>query len=194
MRRSNCEPGLWTPGVSTKTICAAGCESRRAPLRAGTSTTPAMRLRVVCGLAETMATFSPIRALSSVLLPELGRPRMATNPDFKGFSCSRLYYCGFAAPALVSSAYDPHRHDRAPHPPSAGTRRCGRDSGAFPSLGDRALSSESRSVALPERRCAYLLPRDCAAQDGAGRGVALDAAPAQRAGATDRTPQPDEGR
>ena len=54
------------------------------PFRAGTSTTPAMRLRVVCGLAETMATFSPMRAFSSVLLPALGRPRMATNPDFKG--------------------------------------------------------------------------------------------------------------
>ena len=52
-------------------------------LRAGTSTTPAMRLRVVCGLAVTMATFSPVRAFSSVLLPALGRPRMATNPDFK---------------------------------------------------------------------------------------------------------------
>ena len=52
------------------------------PLRAGTSTTPAMRLRVVCGLAVTMATFSPVRALRRVLLPTLGRPRMATNPDF----------------------------------------------------------------------------------------------------------------
>ena len=27
MRRSSCEPGLWTPGVSTKTICAAGLVS-----------------------------------------------------------------------------------------------------------------------------------------------------------------------
>src|SRR6266567_9417688 len=82
MRRSRCEPGLCTPGVSTKTICAAGCM----PLRASTSTTPAMRLRVVCGLAETMATFSPVSALSSVLFPALGRPRMATNPDRKGVS------------------------------------------------------------------------------------------------------------
>ena len=45
--------------------------------------TSAMRLRVVCGLGVTMATFSPVRALSSVLLPAFGRPRMATNPDFK---------------------------------------------------------------------------------------------------------------
>jgi len=58
----------------------------------GTSTTPIMRLRVVCGLAVTMATFSPVRALRSVLLPTLGRPRMATNPDFKGwwYSCLLL--------------------------------------------------------------------------------------------------------
>jgi hypothetical protein len=31
-----------------------------------------------------MATFSPVKAFSSVLLPAFGRPRMATNPDFKG--------------------------------------------------------------------------------------------------------------
>ena len=100
MRRSRCEPGLWTPGVSTKTICAAGCT----PFSAGTSTTPAMRLRVVCGLAETMATFSPVRTLRSVLLPALGRPRMATNPDFKGENAPDSVYdvsgwpgrvCGF---------------------------------------------------------------------------------------------------
>src|SRR5271170_85260 len=42
-----------------------------------------MRVRVVCGLAVTIATFSPIRALSRVDLPALGRPRMDTNPDFK---------------------------------------------------------------------------------------------------------------
>src|ERR1700752_3763288 len=40
-----------------------------------------MRLRVVCGLAVTMAIFSPGRAFINVLFPALGRPRMATNPD-----------------------------------------------------------------------------------------------------------------
>src|ERR1035441_1169239 len=89
MRRSSCELGLCTPGVSTNTICAAGCT----PLCAATSTTPAMRLRVVCGLAVTMATFSPINALSSVLFPALGRPRIATNPDFKRESAPD--YSGF---------------------------------------------------------------------------------------------------
>jgi len=64
------------------------------PLRAGTSTTPAMRLRVVWGLGVTIATFSPVSAFSSVLLPALGRPRMATNPDRKEL-ISRLYYRGW---------------------------------------------------------------------------------------------------
>src|SRR5438105_10418228 len=58
------------PGVSTKTIWAAGSVLM-----------PRMRLRVVCGLAETAATFSPRRALSSVDLPTLGRPTRATYPD-----------------------------------------------------------------------------------------------------------------
>ena len=41
-----------------------------------------MRLRVVCGLAETMATFSPVRAFSSVLFPALGRPRYSDKSRF----------------------------------------------------------------------------------------------------------------
>src|SRR5450631_887741 len=39
-----------------------------------------MRLRVVCGLGVTIASFSPTIRLSSVDLPTLGRPRMATVP------------------------------------------------------------------------------------------------------------------
>ena len=35
-----------------------------------------MRLRVVWGLADTMATFSPTRALVRVDLPTFGRPQM----------------------------------------------------------------------------------------------------------------------
>src|SRR5580692_912682 len=42
---------------------------------------PWMRVRVVCGLAVTMATFSPMSALTSVDLPALGRPMTETNPD-----------------------------------------------------------------------------------------------------------------
>ncbi len=40
-----------------------------------------MRVRVVCGLGETMAIFSPISRLSSVLLPTFGRPMSAANPE-----------------------------------------------------------------------------------------------------------------
>ena len=75
------------------------------PLRAaGTSTTPTMRLRVVCGLAVTMATFSPVRALRSVLLPTLGRPRMATNPDFKSVQL-HFYYRGFGDATLIRGGF-----------------------------------------------------------------------------------------
>ena len=43
-----------------------------------------MRLRVVCGLGVTMETLRPTRVLTSVDLPALGRPTMATNPDLNG--------------------------------------------------------------------------------------------------------------
>src|SRR5262245_41062511 len=39
-----------------------------------------MRLRVVWGLSETMATFSPTRRLTSVDFPAFGRPTTATSP------------------------------------------------------------------------------------------------------------------
>ncbi len=39
-----------------------------------------MRLRVVCGLSETMASFSASSRLSSVDLPALGRPMSAAVP------------------------------------------------------------------------------------------------------------------
>src|SRR5882762_10742278 len=60
------------------TICPA---SR--PFCLGTLMIPRMRLRVVCGFGEIMASFSPTSAFSSVLLPALGRPRMQTNPEWK---------------------------------------------------------------------------------------------------------------
>src|SRR5205085_4274102 len=76
MRRLSCESGLWTPGVSTSTICAAGT-----PFFARRFMMPRMRLRVVCGLCVTMAIFSPTSAFSSVDLPALGRPMMETKPE-----------------------------------------------------------------------------------------------------------------
>ena len=39
---------------------------------------PNCRLRVVCGLGDTAAIFCPSRALTSVDLPTLGRPMIAT--------------------------------------------------------------------------------------------------------------------
>ena len=39
-----------------------------------------MVCRVVCGLAEVMATFLPTRALVSVDFPALGRPTRTENP------------------------------------------------------------------------------------------------------------------
>src|SRR6266545_1786359 len=49
---------------------------------------PTMRLRVVCGLAETMDTFCPRMRLSSVDLPAFGRPTKATTPK-RGFPSLR---------------------------------------------------------------------------------------------------------
>ena len=40
-----------------------------------------MRVRVVWGFEVTMASFSPIRALSRLDLPTLGLPTMATKRD-----------------------------------------------------------------------------------------------------------------
>src|SRR6266498_4547068 len=76
MRRLSWSAGLCTPGVSTSTICAAECFEVRFRL-----TMPMMRLRVVCALWVTMASFSPVSELSRVDLPALGRPRMVTNPE-----------------------------------------------------------------------------------------------------------------
>ena len=41
-----------------------------------------MRLRVVCGLSDTMAIFVPTSRLRSVDLPAFGRPMSDTKPDF----------------------------------------------------------------------------------------------------------------
>ncbi len=41
-----------------------------------------IRWRVVCTLGDTMASFSPINALSKVLLPALGFPNIFTKPTF----------------------------------------------------------------------------------------------------------------
>src|SRR5882672_6894048 len=69
MRRLSSYPGLCTPGVSTRTICPSG-----------RVTIPRILKRVVWGLLETAAIFSPTSRLSRVDLPALGRPIKATWP------------------------------------------------------------------------------------------------------------------
>src|SRR3989449_4561878 len=44
--------------------------------------TTLFRSLVVCGLSETIATFPPLSALTSVDLPTFGRPATATKPLF----------------------------------------------------------------------------------------------------------------
>ena len=84
MKRFSSERASCTPGVSTNTICpfTGPCPARGSV--AGNSAspfhTPTMRVRVVCGLGVTMASFSPTIRLSRVDLPTLGLPRMATVP------------------------------------------------------------------------------------------------------------------
>ena len=60
------------PGVSEKTIWYSPGFVRNA----------FMRCRVVCTLEETIASFSPTKAFSKVLLPAFGLPNMFTKPDF----------------------------------------------------------------------------------------------------------------
>src|SRR5271165_4285424 len=97
MRRFSELIGLWTPGVSTRTICPEG----RLPL-CSTLTIPWMRLRVVCGLRVTMASFSPTSAFNRVDLPALGRPMMETNPERNAISGSP------DLPGLEADAYAVH--------------------------------------------------------------------------------------
>src|SRR5215468_10986445 len=70
MARSSRRFGAKIPGVSTRMICALP-----------STTMPRISARVVCTLRETMVTFSPTNALTSVDLPTLGAPIRATKPQ-----------------------------------------------------------------------------------------------------------------
>ena len=70
MARSSRRLGAKMPGVSTRMICAS--PSKAMPIR---------RVRVVCALGLTIATFCPTNALTRVDLPALGAPIMATWPQ-----------------------------------------------------------------------------------------------------------------
>ena len=77
MRRFIWCMGLWIPGVSKSTSWAPG-----------RAMTARMRLRVVCGLFETMATFWPTRRFTRVDFPTLGRPTTVTKPARNGASAA----------------------------------------------------------------------------------------------------------
>src|SRR5580704_2552765 len=71
--RSSRRLGRKIPGESTNTNCDAPSMAM-----------PRMSERVVCTLCETMVTFEPTSALSSVDLPTFGAPISATNPQRVG--------------------------------------------------------------------------------------------------------------
>src|SRR5438132_2856646 len=70
MARSSRRFGAKMPGVSTRMICALP-----------STTMPRISARVVCTLRETIETFSPTSALTSVDFPTLGAPIRATKPQ-----------------------------------------------------------------------------------------------------------------
>src|SRR5579871_4944527 len=70
MARSSLRFGAKMPGVSTRMIWALF-----------SMTMPRISARVVCTLRETMVTFEPTKALTSVDLPTLGAPISATKPQ-----------------------------------------------------------------------------------------------------------------
>src|SRR6266542_1407488 len=89
--------GLWMPGVSRKAICP----------RSGSLRMPTMRLRVVCGLEETMETLCPRLRFSSVDFPAFGRPTMATMP-------LPFFFCSLTFPLRIL------RHPHAVDAPAVG--------------------------------------------------------------------------
>ena len=92
MRRFISCIGLWMPGVSKSTICAPG-----------RFTTARMRLRVVWGLSETIATFWPTSRFTRVDLPTFGRPTTVTKPARNGRTTGASLTPG-SPPARAGSA------------------------------------------------------------------------------------------
>src|SRR5438874_11457035 len=89
--------GLWMPGVSRKAICP----------HSGSLRMPTMRLRVVCGFAETIETLWPRMRFSSVDFPAFGRPTMATMPKRR----SPLTLCFFSLTFPLRILRNPHAVD-----------------------------------------------------------------------------------
>ncbi len=111
-----------------------------------------MRVRVVCGLSETMASFVPTSRFSNVDLPALGRPMNEMNPTFK--RSSPLSGVGTASPGMMRTLWMRRRSTsststRSPsistRSPTAGTRpRC---VSRYPPT----VSNPSRSMRTPSR-------------------------------------------
>lgn len=73
-----------------------------------------MRLRVVWGLLETMATFSPTSALVSVLLPTLGRPAMVIIAFLSIVAAPRCCTSSRELPARRRTLSSPARRRQRP--------------------------------------------------------------------------------
>jgi hypothetical protein len=74
-------PLAWCmPGVSKKTIWYSGVVF-----------TARIRFRVVWGLGDIMAIFSPMSRFNKVDLPTLGAPIMETKPDFNLLGIRNLH-------------------------------------------------------------------------------------------------------
>ena len=118
---------------------------------------PVMRWRVVCALREVMLIFWPTSALSSVDLPTLGLPTMATRPQ----RCA-----GASAPARLrrrlatgvrgrSGSFQPRLSEPAAWPPRRPARRPGarRRCRARPGPVRRPRTRRRRSACAPRPAC-----------------------------------------
>ena len=85
-RPGRCSSWRRPPCAGSSRAWACGCPGCRRARSAppGRFTTARMRLRVVWGLSETIATFWPTSRLTRVDLPTLGRPTTVTKPERKG--------------------------------------------------------------------------------------------------------------
>src|SRR5680860_61583 len=88
--------GLWMPGVSTNTTCAASAASPEA----GTCRIPRIAWRVVCGTGVVIAILCPTTALSRVDLPTFGRPMIEQKPERirRGSAARRSHPAGARGP------------------------------------------------------------------------------------------------
>ena len=149
--------GLWMPGVSKSTIWPSG-----------RLTTARMRLRVVCGLSETMATFWPTIWFTRVDLPTFGRPTTATNPGLHRLVLRRLPAEAHAVDPLALGVHDLD-HEAAVVDPLARARDAAE--GRRHQAADRP-----HVVAVGERGLQRLLqPVDVHAAGDQERAVGLDA-------------------